>query len=205
MNISLSDKRLKDLVTIVTMSKEPFTRDDVGECRYVNHVSTFITGIDEIVQRYIALDTVKTPYVFYCDYDDPIPENFTIVDAGMIYGDFNILTNGVNNPIKLKPFDQLNYKQKIRYIHNPFYNTAQLKKLMEITIGHIRLHSSFDLMFQRVIPFLMGYTYNSYYDPSFKAYWDKKDTGRHLELKIYPSLHTWLPQFKDKIKNACLN
>lgn len=184
----------KNYITCITLSKEPFVRSDIQDIPYYNHVSTFLNARDQILQRRLALDSVKTKLAFFCDSDDPFPEHIPNTDKALLFGNFNII-NKTSLDTSLKVYSCANLINKredidiidLTKLHNPIFNVEKIKNVIDIFLEYLPNNNNYASF--TWIYYLMRFVYDFEYDPNFKAYWIKYESGVHTNY-VRPTVST---------------
>lgn len=163
---------MKNDLTIVTLSINPFNRELPNGLRYINYTSKFDNdiGLKRATQR--SLESVETKYVFFCDHDDPVPESFPKLTKPIIFGDFHYRENGLHRIIKPNKLELGKEFSFIDIPHKPVVETEAYKQMME----HL---PDIELCFHMSVYYLLCLKYKTQYDKDFVAIWDKRHEGLH--------------------------
>lgn len=123
------------MITCISLSKEPLTRDMPSNMVYLNHVSTFSSSSTMNDQMLLAVSKVDTPYFFFCDSDDPIPKLMLYPqDKGIVYGDFYIQQNNNLEVIKMGPWSRGKHLHNPLLIHKPVAILSTLKLYLSLCL-----------------------------------------------------------------------
>lgn len=160
---------LSDKLTVVTLSKEPFTRDDIGDLQYVNYNSTFDSLSGFFLAIKAATRMVNTPYLVFVDVDDKIEDRLTLPndDVGLVYGDFYLSVNDVVKRIYTGEFSEEVFATKPWMLHKPVLNTAKFRSVVE----KMPLEN---LDIQSVLYYFVAKIYGAQYNEDLKLVWKKK-------------------------------
>lgn len=163
---------MKNDLTIVTLSINPFTRTLPDGLHYINYMSRFDNdiGLKKATQR--SLESVKTKYVFFCDHDDPMPESFPKLTKPVTFGDFHYRESGISKVITPNKLELSKEFSFIDIPHKPVVETEAYKQ----TIKHL---PDIELCFHMAVYYLLCLKHETQYNKDFVAIWDKRHEGLH--------------------------
>lgn len=167
---------LSDKLTVVTLSKEPFTRDDIGNLPYVNYNSTF----DKLSGFFLAIKAatrmVKTPFMVFVDTDDKIEDRLLLPDdnVGLVYGDFYLSEDSVVKRIETGEFSEQVFLSKPWMMHKPILNTEKFRSVVEkFPLEEIDVQS--------ILYYFVAKIYGAQYNENLKLVWTKKNRNRNTD------------------------
>lgn len=176
---------MKEHLTCVTLSKQPFHRES-DLFQYLNYCSIFSDEIGNKKAHISSLKKVTTPYCFYCDDDDPVPEGLLLPKNNIVYGDFIYTDYGVHRVRVGQKWDFEKHIDNHWLIHKPIITTKNALLVID-KIPDLNIHFHF------VFYFLLSYIYGSEYNPNLKCIWNKQKNGHHLKtLSILGNSQRWL-------------
>jgi hypothetical protein len=174
------------MFTCITLSSKEMQRNTPSDVVYYNHVREFSDTASLHSERLNAITKVQTPYFFFCDYDDPIPEILIKPNKGILYGDNYLKQNNVEKVYKSSCWQNDKHLSNPYLIHKAICNTELSKKIaMILPKGE---HWTEVLLYYS-LALIGGYEYI----PEFKIIWNKKNTGFHTSIaKNVANSVTWL-------------
>lgn len=179
MQLTVSDNATK-LLSIVTLSKLPMNRKDIGSLPYINYNSEFTDMIGLLNALKISALQVRTPYLIYIDYDDPAPKSVILPknDVGLIYGDFYVINKGFEKKIDVGDWSYEQHLEKPWIIHKPVLNTRKLLSVFK----HLPI---LELDNQNLLYYFVAKIYGAQYVPDLKIVWDKDNSSGVLHKKAF--------------------
>lgn len=163
------------MFTCVTLSNKELHRDTPSNVVYYNHVREFSDTISLHTERLNAISKVKTPYFFFCDYDDPLPEFIIKPNKAVLYGDNYFNEFGVERIFNSKEWSREYHLQNPYAIHKAICNTNLSRKLSLILP---RGEYWTEILLYYSLALIGGFEYNK----ELKMIWNKKNNGFHTKV-----------------------
>jgi hypothetical protein len=163
---------MKNDLTIVTLSINPFNRTLPDGLHYINYMSKFDNDIGLKKATQNSLERVKTKYVFFCDHDDPMPDNFPRLTKTVTFGDFHYRENNISKAITPNKLELGKEFSFIDVPHKPVVETEAYRQM----VSHL---PDIELCFHMAVYYLLCLKHETEYDKDFVAIWDKRYEGLH--------------------------
>lgn len=171
---------MKYVLSCVTLSKEPKTWDHiVNDCHYYNHVST-ITSLEELhSQRLKSLENIITPYFFFQDSDDPMPDVVTLPSQGIAYGNLVIdnLDLGKKTVLNNQNWNAQWHLANPYAIRKAYCNTQHAKLICK----HL---PKGEYWTELLLYYFLAKLFGSTYDPIIEIIWRKQTIGFHTQAQV---------------------
>lgn len=163
-------------ITCITLSSKAMQRDIFSNMVYYNHVREFSDVVSLHNERLESIRSVKTPYFFYCDYDDPIPYIDIELNKAIIYGDNIYKQFDVERIIKAKEWSINIHLSSPYLIHKAICNTELSNDLIDVLP---RGEYWTELLLYFSLAKIGGYEYNN----KLKIIWNKNPYGMHSNVR----------------------
>jgi hypothetical protein len=190
------------LYSAVILSKEPITSNILlpKDTQVLNYVSTFENAEGLHKSRLASLEDIATPYFFWLDVDDPVPEKLVAPTKGLVYGDY--LANTCQGQILVKEVygDWVAdfHKVKPLFIHKAICSTAKARAIA-------KLLPRGEYWTEWLLYYFLALKFGATYDPELKFIWNKQQSGMHgLVHKATQNSLLWILQNEKRILNLTL-
>lgn len=191
---------MASLYSAVILSKEPTTLNLPAEVQVLNYISTFTDAVGLHKSRLASLEDIETPYFFWLDVDDPVPENLIIPDKGVVYGDY--LANTCQGQVQKKEVygNWVANKHKVAplFIHKAICNTTKAKAIA-------RLLPAGEYWTEWLLYYFLALKFGATYNSDLKLIWNKQQSGMHgLVHRATQNSLLWILQNEKRILNLPL-
>lgn len=183
------------IFTCITLSSEEMQRDMPSNVVYYNHVRRFSDVASLHNERLNSIKYVTTPYFYYCDYDDPIPELNIVPKTSILYGDNIYNQFNIERINKSGNWSEENHISNPYFIHKAICETELSLKLLDILpVG--------EYWTELLLFYSLALVGSSEYDPSIKMLWNKKQYGLHKDVrKAIHNTVLWLLNNQNILRN----
>ena len=188
------------MMTCMTLSAEPFKFNTPRSIVFQNYVSKFDDCAGLHKSKLDAIFKIKTPYFFFQDYDDPLPNNYPVPEKSIVYGDFftRYVASGHIKRTVAEPWSESWHLKNPLMVHKAICNTAAARAVASLL-------PQGEFLTEPLLYFFMCKAYGFTYDPSLEFIWNKSPKGLHTKAeKSISNAVAWIKQNQDAVLSKLL-